>query len=372
LVGHVNGIWDAAFAPDDRTLYTTDGGELITWDVTGKDALLSAGEATTPVAGQLDLSRPAPDGRTIARAAGQRLWFVDNRTGRETARSSTDRTVWFHAWSPNSEWFLTVGPGVLSLWDPSTGRLVDENSYAPGVGVVATFSADGERIHVHDRFGNLESLDRASLRPAYDTINVGDVAALVPHPTDGTILGLRSDGSIIRVDPEGGRVLATESTVLDYESGEYLGGAVSPDGSLIAVRPAQGGMRLLDTDTFEWVGEESPVEVGGNVSFAPDGSQFASVEAGWIRIWDGRSGAYQAGIPLPDPAADAEVSYLPDGSGLLVSALDGRTWTVDTRLTAWVARACRIAGRNLTQVEWKQFFPDRPYEVICPQWPAGN
>jgi WD40 repeat protein len=334
---------DAAFAPDDRTLYTTDSDEVMAWDVTGKDALLSAGEATTPVASQLDLSLPAPDGRTIARLAGQRLWFVDDRNGQETDRSRTDRTVWSQGWSPDSEWFFTVGPGVLTLWNPDTGRLVGEHRYAKGDGVVAAFSSDGDRIHVHDRFGNLETLDRATLQPSYDTVSVGDVAALVPLPMDDTILGLRSDGSIIRVDPETGRVLATGSLGRGYDFGEY-GGAMSPDGSLFAVHHPQGGMQLLDTDTFDWAGEQSPIEVGGDVSFAPDGSQLASVVAGWIRLWDGRTGAYPAGIPLPDLSADAEVSYLPDGSGLLVSALDGRTWTVDTRTTAWVERACRVAG----------------------------
>ena len=210
---------------------------------------------------------------------------------------------------------------------------------APAVGAVATFSAHGDRIHVHDRFGNLETLDRATLRPAYDTFSVGSVTAMVPHPTDGTVLGLRSDGSIIRVDPEAERVLATESLGLEYDLGEYIGGALSPDGSSLAARHPEGGVRLLDTDTFEWVGEASPIDDVGNVSFAPDGSQFASVVTGWVRLWDGRTGAYQAGVPLPDVASDATVAYLPDGGGLLVSAPDGTTWTVDTRLTAWVERS---------------------------------
>ena len=52
-------------------------------------------------------------------------------------------------------------------------------------------------------------------------------------------------------------------------------------------------------------------------------------------------------------------------------ALDGRTWTVDTRTDTWVQRACKTAGRNLTRGEWKQFFPNRPYQVTCRQWPAG-
>ena len=372
LEGRGAPIWDAGFAPDDRTLYMAPffEGELMAWDVTGKSALLSAGQATS-ADGPLDIALPAPDGGTIARAAGPRLWFVDARTGRETARSRTGRTVWSHHWSPDSRWFLTVGPGVLTVWDPDTGHLVGEREYPTGVGVVATISPDGDRIHVHDRFGNLETLDRATLQPTYDAVDVGDVVALVAHPTDGTVLGVRSDGSIIRVDPGSGHVLATESVGLAYDVGEYIGGAVSPDGTWLAAPHPRGGARLLDTDTFEWVGEESPIEVGENVSYSPDGSQFASVVADWIRIWDGRTGAYRAGVPLPGTTSGATVSFLPDGTGLLVSTLDGRTWTVDTRLTTWVERACRIAGRNLTENEWAQFFPDRPYQVTCRQWPAG-
>jgi hypothetical protein len=44
---------------------------------------------------------------------------------------------------------------------------------------------------------------------------------------------------------------------------------------------------------------------------------------------------------------------------------------VGTRTDTWVERACAIAGRNLTREEWSQFFPTRPHEVSCPQWPAG-
>ena len=379
-VGRVDGqgapIWDAGFAPDDRTVYMAAffEGQLMAWDLQGS-GLLSVGRATTSAEGQLELSRPAPDGGTIARAAGRRLWFVDSRTGRETARSITHRTVWYHAWSPDSQWFLTVGPGVLTLWDPDTGRKLGERTYAKGLGVVATFSADGDRIHVHDRFANLETLDRATLQPAFESIAVEDVRVLAPHPRDGTVFGLTGDGSIVRVDPDAGRVVATgpagQLSPDDYDTDEPLG-ALSPDGTLMAARHPKGVVRLLDTDTLEWVGEESPVGWGGDISYAPDGSQFASVVAHWIRIWDGRTGAYQAGIPLPDAATGASVAYLPGGDSLLVSALDGRTWTVDTHLTAWMERACRISGRNLTQKEWKQYFPNRPYEVTCPRWPAGN
>jgi hypothetical protein len=57
---------------------------------------------------------------------------------------------------------------------------------------------------------------------------------------------------------------------------------------------------------------------------------------------------------------------------LFIAGVDGRTWTVDTSPDSWVDRACSIAGRNLTREEWKEYFPNRAYQVSCPQWPAGR
>jgi hypothetical protein len=45
-------------------------------------------------------------------------------------------------------------------------------------------------------------------------------------------------------------------------------------------------------------------------------------------------------------------------------------WDLDP--ADWAKTACSIAGRNLTQSEWKQYLPGRPYQSTCPQWPAGT
>ena len=334
-------------------------------------AILSPAPAASSVQTGLDVSLPAPDGRLIARTAGQRLWFVDSSTGKETAKVPTARTVWSHRWSPDSRWLLTTGPGVLSLWDPVTGRLVDERRYPAGVGVEAAFSPDGDRVHVHDRGGNLETLDRETLEPSSTTANVGAVLALLPDPRDGTVIALRPDGSVIRIDPDAGRVLSTGPAGQVVAEVEHPG-ALSPDGSRMVAGHPSGVVRLLDTDTFEWVSEETARLWGDNVAYAPDGSQFASAEAGRVRLWDGHSGAYLGGLPLPAPVGETQLAYRADSHTLLVAARDGRTWTVDTRRSTWVELACRIAGRNLTGAEWEVFFPGRPHEATCAQWPAGS
>ena len=31
----------------------------------------------------------------------------------------------------------------------------------------------------------------------------------------------------------------------------------------------------------------------------------------------------------------------------------------------WLARACTVAGRDLTRAEWDRYLPDRPYAPVC-------
>jgi WD40 repeat protein len=328
------------------------------------------GPATTDVAEQYEVSIPAPDGRTVARERAGELWFTDNRTGRDTRRSRVPYTVGQRAWSPDGRWFLTTGAGALTLWDASTGRFVEGRRYEPGTIVLATFSPLSDEIHVLDGDGLLETLSRSTLQPTSGVVYVGPgIQMLVPHPRDGTVFAIKADGSILRVDPTESGVIASSPAGLLESGGADV--AVSGVRSLLAATGPDGTPRLLDGDTFEWVSHSDRAEVGGTLAFAADGSQFASAQPDRIRLWDGTTGAYQASVPLPGPAGELSLSYLPDSTGLLVAATDGRVWTVDTRTSVWVKRACQIAGRNLTRAEWEQFFPDRRYEVTCPQWPAG-
>lgn len=231
-------------------------------------------------------------------------------------------------------------------------------------------SPDGDKVYVRGSDSTMRTLDRASLRPTYDDVEVGStLTALLPHPTDGSVIVLMHDGSFARVRPETGDLLSGEPPGLLQTQDQA--GALSPDGSLMAAPDVNFNVRLLDLESLEWVGSDSQTLVGSGPVYAPDCSQFATLQPERIRLWDGRTGEYQAGLPLPSRTAKLSISYLPDSTGLLVAATNGRTWTVDTRTSTWAQRACKTASRNLTRAEWKQFFPRLPYEVTCPRWPAG-
>ena len=128
---------------------------------------------------------------------------------------------------------------------------------------------------------------------------------------------------------------------------------------------------MFDLATGMWFGpaldwDDDPI------LFSPDGGQVAMLENDRLTLRDGMTGELQASAPLPSAVLEAQMTYLPDGSGIVVAGINGRTWTVETQPSAWLERACRTAGRNLTLDEWREYFPSRPYEVTCPEWPAAT
>ena len=360
-----------AFSADDRTVFTVGaGGLLLAWNV--RDRQLALGEESSAHDDEYSLSLLAPGGHTVARVRSGRLWFDDTVTGRRIAEPVPTRDETF-IWSPDARWLVSVGPNrVYTLWDASDGSVVARShrfEVADDTNLGAAFSPDASKIYVHDET-SLHTLVRESMRPAYPKMFVGGHPVVVPHPVDGTVFILNNGGSFVRVDPKTREVLATAPAGLLFN--EDYDGVLSPDGARMVVPGPNGRVRLLDVDEQEYIGKDSNTLWGSSPTFAPDGSQFALVQAERIRLWDGRTGEYQASLPLPSRTGTFSIVYRPDSTGLVIASTDGRTWTVDTRTSGWVDRACAIAGRNLSIKEWQQFFADKPYEYTCPQWPAGT
>ena len=365
--------WGLDFSADDRTVYSADDG-LTSWDLTGERELFSAGKASDVA--DYTVSSPAPDGRTLVRERLGLMWFVDNRTGRETAKRPRRTHDSYHVWSPDSRWLLSWRDGgTLRLWETATGRLVAQRRLTGGV--VPAFSPSSDQVYVNDlREDSLLVLDRASLKPARAPIDLGTpVLGLVPHPDDGSVFGLAHDGGVLRVVPRTGDVarVAPSGTFPYARAWEA---ELSPDGTRMLgpnLNADDTEVQLVDATTWERFGTAARRdERFGTFDLSPDGTQFASQHAGRIALFDGTTGARQATISLPLLTPEARLTYLPDSSGLLVAGIDGRTWTVDTNPASWVDRACMIAGRNPSREEWKEYFPGRAYEVTCAQWPAGS
>ncbi len=363
--------WGLDFSADDRTLLT-DGDYVTSWDLTGERELFSVGRATELA--DYVVSKPAPDGRTLVREGLGTMWFVDNQTGRETAKRAKRTPDSYHVWSPDSRWLLSWRDGgTLRLWETATARLVAQRRLTGSVVLAFSPSSDQVYVNVIDE-SSLLVLDAANLKPARVPIELrSPVLGVVPHPDDGSVFAFAHDGAVLRVVPGTGAV-ATVAPPGTFPVARTLEADVSQDATrFLGPNLSDPEVQLIDASTWEWFGASAPRdERSGTFDLSPDGTQFATLDADGIVLFDGTTGARQATIPLPLRTPEARLTYLPDSSGVLVAGIDGRTWTVDTNPDSWSDRACTIAGRNLSRKEWKEHFPGRAYKVTCPQWPAGS
>ena len=115
----------------------------------------------------------------------------------------------------------------------------------------------------------------------------------------------------LRLDPETGELLSTTPGLLFNED---QAGVMSPDGSRLVVPGPDRRVRLLDVEEQEYIGHDSKTPWGSSPTYAPDGSQFALVQAERIRLWDGRTGEYQASLPLPSRTGTFSITYRPDSA----------------------------------------------------------
>jgi WD40 repeat protein len=91
-----------------------------------------------------------------------------------------------------------------------------------------------------------------------------------------------------------------------------------------------------------------------------------------VRLWDLRKDSSFYSIALREyTTAINQVKVSPDGKWLIVSSgNEVKIWLL--QLDELVDLGCRIAGRNFSQAEWQQYFPNEAYRVTCTQWPAGE
>ncbi len=167
--------------------------------------------------------------------------------------------------------------------------------------------------------------------------------------------------------------------------------AFSVDGKQIAAgynvgRVDVGGVVLWNLGSHQRQAEDPLMVKEGpvtGVAFSVDGKTFA---AGYA------SGGRVGGVVLWDVVMRKRLSIDPfalsEGSVKSVSfSLDGKTiaagydvpdgrqsvssvmlWDLDPH--SWQSQAGRIANRNLTRSEWRQYFPDEPYRATFPDLPV--
>jgi WD40 repeat protein len=329
--------------------FTPDGTELITvgfadhrvlaWDTeTGAPhGDLLGGQIAT--VGRIDFS---PDAKTIVAAGLDGTFTLWDRIGaRKLATVKTGQTGLVGvAWDPHAPTVVTSGaPGSVLFWDVSHPR-----------------------------------------HPVEQPRRALTALAGFPH--------FSPDGRFIVI--VGGGPPATSATVFDVATGRKLldfgGGATlpqvsfTPDSAILAAVIGQfnstGEVALWDTTTWHRRATLTLPYSPGGIAFINDGTRFVTPSIlpaiGRIDLWDTAT-LQPVGEPLTAPTTESLFSNAdPRGTKIAIGSYSGITTVLDVDPRSWERAACRLAGRNLTRTEWKQYVPGQSYRRTCPQWPAGR
>ncbi len=169
---------------------------------------------------------------------------------------------------------------------------------------------------------------------------------------------------------------------LENVDSPMLSSAFAPDSARLATGTGSG--LVLQWNVHEHDGHQSrrsrAIEgVIGGVAYSPDGTLLATSRGGFstTQLWRADTGARFAGtfvpgaLPFTEQTFDLEhfianrPAFSPSGDRLVTTGLDRATvsWTLDP--DHWRDAACAIAGRELTEGEWRQYLPDRDPYPLC-------
>ena len=414
LTGHLESVTDVAFSPDGRSLASSSLDETVwLWNLIGTQPV---GEALPGKTGAMNGLAFSPDGKMLAAAnADGTIWLWSMASQPSLGRVLVGHTDTVNAvvFSSNGRLLASGGDTTVRLWDVSRMRMRGSplGTHTTTVSAVA-FSPDGQTIASGSDDETVRLWDVQSGRTVRELLGASsDITGLAFSHDGRTIAAATGDGIVRFWDVRDGRLLrqlhagsggdgsvcislsqngrwlaagtADGSIVLwDLSSGRQVdlpfaghsaavnSVAFSPDSRVLASGSADKTVRLWSVATGRQIVSALNGHTDGvtSVAFSPDGSLLASGSLdNTIRLWDVASGE-PVGQPLTGHTDGVTgVAFSPDGR-LLASASDDTTIRIwDIGVAAWKLRACRIANRELTSLEWTQYLGNQPQHDVCLQ-----
>ena len=381
LTGHGGRITWAAFSADSRTLFTTSlDGSILEWDLGGARRF---GRPLHTHGPDLDLGPEAPSAPPLAVSPDGRDFAADTSSSTVGVFSTGDlkprRTVHVSrgatalAWSPRGVLALGGQNGKVELVSGDTVRAL--TGLAPHAGTSEAVEAIA--------FAHRGDLVAASDEAYRDNTPTG---ALGIWRVDGRRLALRRldaptwsvafspDDRVLAVGMDNGKAIlvdtatgAVRRTILP-RGGSVTALAFARDGTL-ATGTWAGIVQLWDPATGKERGhpvlaQPSPI---ASLDFDQSGGTFSTTGGsdGTAKLWATATLQQLGSAFQSDPSQWGTARFTPGGTRLVVLYGDGTGYVWPTTVSAWIAHACTVAGRNLTREEWQRYVPHRRYASVC-------
>jgi WD40 repeat protein/DNA-binding SARP family transcriptional activator len=375
LRGHAGSVTGVAFSPDGRTLYTSSlDDSVIAWDLTRTRRLARRlTGAAGPVVG-VAFSPRDPNLLALAQRGGPvTLWDVAKRVRVGDPLDVTGGSANAVAFSSDGRTLAAAdADGTVVLFDVATGARVGRPLRPPYGPIIEefqsrdingiAFSRDGRLLATAGNEGSVVVWDLTRRVPIGRPLRPGGYSV--------TAVAFSPDGRTLASGVDSGAVVLTrvpDGTLL-YELGDLGISALafSRDGKTLAAASFDSRVRLWDPRTGAAHG--SAWAAGGpvlSVSFNLDGRVLATSGIdGTAALWDIGS-RKQIGVPLTGPPGPVVAAFDPTGHTLATAFSDGTVLLWDVDPASWLKRACAVAGRRLTEPEWNEFLPGRPYQPSC-------
>ncbi len=327
-----------------RSLTVSAGGTLASGGEDGAIRLLDLG-APEAAPGSLE---PAFDDGVRALA-----WDGSGRLAAASFRGAI--RVWESPQSRTPSELRAGGPAVHALaFRPGSGELIAGDC----TGAVTLFDVAGSAKTLLAG-AEVESCEPAAGEPP--------AAAILDLAVHGTALAAASDGRgvLLWADP---RAETDPRRFGDPAAARSV--AFSPDGRYLATGSVAGPILIRDLRASDpapalFQGHTARVE---SLAFHPrrDGLLASGSLDGSLRLWDVRRPDLP---PLVFEGHDRWVwtaAFTADGEQLISGSGDRtiRLWPTASRALA--GEVCRLAGRDLTEDEWREYLPGEEYRETCP------
>ncbi|MCE7983699.1 MAG: hypothetical protein DYG89_21195 [Caldilinea sp. CFX5] len=348
LAGQPGTVQSLALSPDEQTLFAASGnGTVRAWDA-GQRRLLW--ERTIQPSPLIKLSKLAPDASLLATSnvsGTLALWSIEPAHLQRELRPGHQAEITALAFTTQGDKLASADDdGIIYLWDAKSGqrsepllgheRRIHALAFSPDGKLLASSSCGNE---VPVCFADVVRIwEVATGYPVGEPLQArqGYVNTLVFANDNATLASGSTDYWVIVWDLNTRRELYTHK----QHTYEVLSLAFSPDNQLLAS--------------------------GGDLGAQDD-------RTGSIILWDVSQGARFGRSFNEHDGSVTALLFSRDGKMLYSGGRDGYIVIHDLQIANWQQRACRLANRNLSALEWRRYVgPARPYHKTCPQWPDGD